>query len=234
MIEFKSYFSSSAGNLHTCSDGDTTIFLDLGVPFGQAKKAVSFTTSSLSGALITHSHKDHCKGVSSAIKMGLDCYLLPETIKELKISGHRIHRVDPMKIFKIGSLNILPFPLQHDVPIVGFLIESDSGGKMVYITDTYFCKFRFKNVNIFAVECNYSVKILEENIRSGAVPKEIRNRIVKSHFSLENVKEFFRVNDTSKTDEIHLIHLSGNNADPGLFKSEIQAVTGKPVFAWPE
>jgi len=71
---------------------------------------------------------------------------------------------------------------------------------------------------------------LEENIKSGVTPKEVRNRIIRSHFSLENVIEFFRSNDLTSVKQIHLIHISGNNGNPEQFKAEIQKITGKEVY----
>lgn len=57
MIEFKSYFSSSAGNLHTCSDGHTEIIIDFGVSFKQAQKALNYRISDACGCIITHRHR---------------------------------------------------------------------------------------------------------------------------------------------------------------------------------
>ncbi|HEM1811409.1 TPA: MBL fold metallo-hydrolase, partial [Listeria monocytogenes] len=52
----------------------------------------------------------------------------------------------------------------------------------------------------------------------------------QSHFSLENVKEFLNANDLSQLREIHLLHISSSNGDPNMFKNEIQALTGVPVY----
>ncbi len=229
MLDFKSYYSSSRGNLNLCSDGTTTLLLDIGVPFGQVKKALNFRTSDIDGALISHSHRDHCKGVPGALKAGLDCYMLEHTIKDLRVSGHRVHAVIPKESFVVGTFTIMPFHLQHDVDNAGYLLAS-GGSKMVYITDTYYCKYMFKGVNIFAVECNYDAGILDGNIDAGIVPPALRHRIERSHFSLENVKKFFRANDLTATKEIHLLHLSEVNGHPELFKTAIQKITGKPVY----
>ncbi len=234
MIDIKTIASGSSGNCYRISDGTTNILIECGIQFSRIQEALSFKMSEITGCLISPSHLDHCKSTDKILRAGIDCYLSEATRKCIGVLGHRVHVFESLEMFKIGTFKILPFPVQHDVENHGFLIVSKNGSKLVFATDTYYVKYLFKDINYWMVECNYSVKTLEENIRSGAVPKEIRNRIVKSHFSLENVKEFFRVNDTSKVNEIHLIHLSGNNADRALFKSEIQAVTGKPVFVWPE
>jgi phosphoribosyl 1,2-cyclic phosphodiesterase len=51
-------------------------------------------------------------------------------------------------------------------------------------------------------------------------------RLVNSHFSLENVLEFLKANDTNKLKEIYLMHLSDKNSDAELFKNEIEKLTG--------
>jgi phosphoribosyl 1,2-cyclic phosphodiesterase len=77
------------------------------------------------------------------------------------------------------------------------------------------------------VECNYSEALLQKN---EALPEELKRRIRTSHFELENVKEFFRCQDLSKTEKIYLIHLSNDNSDEKLFQSEIEKITGMPVY----
>lgn len=80
------------------------------------------------------------------------------------------------------------------------------------------------------VECNFADDLLGNNVDSGAVPLEMKKRLLKSHFSLRNVKEFLRANDLSKVQEIWLLHLSDGNSDESRFKREIVELTGKPVF----
>jgi len=65
---------------------------------------------------------------------------------------------------------------------------------------------------------------------AGLVPPALKKRILKSHFSLENVKEFLKANDLSRVQEIWLLHLSDGNSDAERFKREIQELTGKMVF----
>ena len=80
------------------------------------------------------------------------------------------------------------------------------------------------------VECNYSMDILNENIKAGRVPAAQKKRILQSHFNLENVKDFLLANDLSQVKEIWLLHLSDRNSDAELFKREIMELTGKPVY----
>src|SRR5699024_6660702 len=229
-MDFKSYASGSSGNFYTLSDGETKIIIEAGIRISEIKKSLNFRLSEIAGVLISHSHKDHCLSVKEIIKAGLNVYMLEETREEIGIKHHRIKIIEPLKQFKIGTMNILPFDVQHDVKAVGFLIQDDKGIKFLYATDTYYIKYQFKNVSIIAVECNYSEEILEENILAGDVPVLMKKRLKKSHFSLENVKDFLLANDLRETKEIWLLHMSSRNSNPEMFKREIQAVTGKPVY----
>lgn len=230
MISFTAIASSSAGNAYIVTDGVTSLLLECGVKLADLRKAIGFRLTAISGCLITHEHGDHCSGVKEALRAGIDVYTSPGTIEALGMQNHRLHSVEPGKTFSLGTWTILPFDVQHDVAQpVGYLMASGAE-KMVFLTDTYYCRYRFDGLTTIAVECNYSLQILDENIAAGRVPSVMRRRLLRSHFSLENVKDFLRANDLSKVSEIHLLHLSDNNSDAELFKQEVQAISGCPVY----
>ena len=119
----------------------------------------------------------------------------------------------------------MPFDIQHDaVEPLGYLIANKDGEKLLFITDSYFSRYRFKGLNIIAIECNYSLETLSPDL-----PEIVQDRLFKSHFSLENVIKFLKANDLSKVKEIILIHMSDGNSDEKMFKEKIQALTGKMV-----
>lgn len=177
------------------------------------------------------SHKDHCKALKDIVKAGIDCYMSQGTAEALKATGHRIKTIRAREQFKVGTWTILPFELQHDAAEpLGFLLANTAGEKLLYITDSYYCRYRFNGITHLMIECNHSYDILRANVESGALPVELKNRLIKSHFSLENVKEFLKANDISKVQEIWLIHMSDGNSDEARFKKEIQELTGKPTY----
>jgi len=231
MIEITPIASSSRGNCYRVSDGSTPLLLECGIPYKEIQKGLNFRLSELAGCLISHEHKDHSKALQDMMKAGIECYMSQGTADALKISGHRIHIIEAKHQFKIGSWTILPFETQHDaVEPVGFLLANSAGEKLLYATDTYYIRYLFKGLTHIAVECNYSLDILRRNVETGVVPKELKNRILKSHFSLENVKQFLLANDLSKVEVIYLLHMSNQNSDAERFKREIQELTGKMVF----
>jgi len=147
------------------------------------------------------------------------------------LDGHRIKIIKPKQQFKVGTWVILPFETQHDaVEPVGFLLANQAGEKLLYATDTYYIKYRFQSLTHIMIEASYSLDILRSNVENGLVAPELKNRLLRSHFSLENVKECLKANDLSGVREIWLLHLSDNNSDGERFKREIQELTGKPMF----
>ena len=100
---------------------------------------------------------------------------------------------------------------------------------MIFRTLNYI-RYRFNGLTHIIIECNYARDILNKNVRDGLVPETLKRRIIRSHFELSNVKEFLRVHDLSRINEIWLVHLSDSNSDEARFKREIQALTGKTIM----
>lgn len=231
MIEIKALATGSKGNCYYVTDGQTPLLLEVGIPFKDIRKRLNFRTSDIQGVLITHEHQDHCKGINDVLKAGINVYMSAGTAGAIDIKHHRIKTVEAKKQFTIGSWTILPFDVQHDSSEpIGYLLMNQQREKLLFATDTYYIRYRFPGLTHIMVECNYSLAILNENIVAGRVPKVMKKRLLRSHFSLENVKEFLKANDLSKVQEIWLLHLSDNNSDAQLFKQEIMELTGKMVF----
>jgi phosphoribosyl 1,2-cyclic phosphodiesterase len=231
MIEIKTLASGSKGNCYYVTDGSTPLLLECGIPFKSIRKALNFNTSNLAACLVTHEHNDHSAGLKDALRAGINCYMSAGTAEAIGIDHHRIKKVEARKNFTIGSWKVLPFDVQHDVSEpYGFLLQNKSGERLLFATDTYYIRYKFKGLTHLLIECNYSMEILNDNIQSGRVHKGMKNRLIKSHFSLENVKEFLKANDLSKVQDIHLLHLSDTNSNEEQFKREIQELTGKVVY----
>jgi phosphoribosyl 1,2-cyclic phosphodiesterase len=231
VIEIKALASSSAGNCYRVTDGVTPILLECGIRYKDIQRGFDFKMSEVGACLVTHEHNDHVKSINDVLKAGIDVYASRGTFETLGITHHRIKPVRSKEQFQIGTWTILPFDVQHDVSEpLGFLLVNQLGEKLLFATDTYYIKYRFSGITHIMVECNYSMDILNENIATGRVSKAMKKRLMKSHFSLDNVKDFLRANDLSKVHEIWLLHLSDNNSNAERFKTEIQELTGKMVI----
>jgi phosphoribosyl 1,2-cyclic phosphodiesterase len=230
MLDIKVLASGSKGNCYTVNDGRSTLAIECGLPFKQIQQLMGFRTSELSGLVLSHEHLDHAKSANDIAKAGIDIYASAGTFEALGLTGHRLHVVRALEQFTLGTWAVLPFDTVHDAKEpLGFLLASQTGEKLLYLTDTAYCRYRFEGLTHLMVECNYAKDLIQSNVESGAVPAEMKSRIVRSHFSLENVKGFLRANDLSQVQEIHLIHCSDANSDAERFKREIQELTGKPV-----
>lgn len=230
MIKIKTLASGSSGNAYLIDNGHTQLLLECGIKFKDIQIALNFKTSNIAGCLISHEHKDHSKALKDVLRAGIDVYASQGTIDQERIKHHRLKPIKAKQQFKIGTWSILPFDIQHDVAEpLGFLLMNQQGEKLLFATDTYYVKYKFTGLTHVMIECNYSLEILNQNIESGRVHPALKRRLMKSHFSLENVKEFLKANDLSKLQEIHLLHLSDSNSDEEQFKREIQELTGKPV-----
>lgn len=219
--------SGSSGNCYLLQGEKETLILECGLPYKTILKGLNFNLSNVVGCLVSHEHKDHSKSIKDLINKGINIYTGLGTLDKLELSSYRTSILLKLEQIKIGSFIVLPFQTEHDAAEpLGFLIQHSELGKLLFITDSYYCKYKFKDLDHIMIECNYSMKILQDK----ELPKGLKSRIIKSHFELENVKEFLKSNDLSQVRDITLIHLSDSNSNAAEFKEEIEKLTGKPVY----
>jgi phosphoribosyl 1,2-cyclic phosphodiesterase len=230
MMDFKSFGSGSSGNMYTLSDGTTKIMIEAGLPIKRIKQALNFRISEIEGLLLSHIHGDHSKSIKDMVKLGVNCHMPPATAEGLKIDNHRIKPVESDKSFKIGTLMVYPFKAEHDVEAYGYLILNENQERLLFLTDSYYCRYKFKGLTHIAIEANYSLDILNQNIAEGITPRVMKKRLINAHMSLETLLDFLKANDLSKVEEIWLLHLSDTNSNEELFKREVQEITGRVVF----
>ena len=231
MIEITSLASGSRGNCYRISDGRTPLLLECGIPYRDIRRELRFQMSEIAGCLISHEHKDHCLALKDMVKAGIDCYMSVGTARALGVESHRIIYARAKQQFKLHTWTILPFEIEHDAKEpLGFLLSNEKGEKLLYATDTAYLRYKFPGVTHIMIECNYAEDLLDANIASGAIDPVMKHRLIRTHFSLGNVKEFLRANDLSKLKGIWLLHLSDGNSDAQRFKREIQEITGKEVY----
>lgn len=225
--------SSSSGNFGIVDDGKSILFLDAGVPFKKIQVAVDFDFGRVAGVLLSHCHLqlDHAKAIKDLVKRGIDCFMSEDTAKALKLEdNYRVHALEPTTIYRIGSFDVMPFDVKHDVRNFGYLFNSmETHKKGVYVVDTPYCQYKFPGINYFCTEVNYVKEVLDKNAVFGDIHGGLRNRIVESHFSLEHAIEFFKANDLSRAEKIYLLHLSNGNSNEALIKDKIQKATGVMV-----
>lgn len=223
--------SGSSGNAYIIGDEKTTLMLDCGLPIRKLQEATGHKISSLNACLITHSHGDHCKAHRDIARLGVDIYTHPDTIAEMRATGHRYKAVFPGQQFKVGTFDILPFDLIHDVTNTGWLCQSRATGeKLVYITDTMYLPYRFSGVTHWLIECNNDLETMEENVEAGSLDRSLKYRIQRNHMSIDTLMGIFEANDMSTAEQIYLIHLSNDNSREAEFLDRTIKATGAQVI----
>lgn len=226
-MKLKVIGSSSKGNSYILETPTGCLILDCGVRFKEIQKTLDFDLSSVHGCLVTHEHQDHSKGAKDTLKFGIDVFMSTGTAKTINIAHHRLYTIQAGSQFTVGDFTVLAFETEHDATEpLGYLIQyKPTGEKLLFATDTYFIRHRFKGLNYILIECNYCREVLEENVKAGHIPKSLKSRLLESHFSLDNLKTFLEANDLKEVRKIILIHLSDSNSNSKQMIREIQDLT---------
>lgn len=217
-MKLKVLGSGSFGNCYLLTaDNGETLLLDAGLPIMDIKRGLNWNVKCVVGAICTHTHKDHSLSVSELEHMGIPVFKPYESL-------------EPMEIGFTGGI-IMAFDLTtldgkwthtnadgSECPCYGFLITHPEMGKLLYITDTEFCKWRFADVNHILISCNYQKKYIDdENVAK-------RNHVFRGHMELETVKDFVMANKTDSLQNVILCHLSRDNAVPSECAAEVKKI----------
>lgn len=221
--------SSSSGNCYILENDKEALIIELGVRFEEVKKAVQYNLQKIVGCIVTHEHGDHAKYMGAAASSGLNVYATHGTIEAVGIKNHRLISIEEMKRFEIGNFKILPFSVKHDAAQpVGFIIQHEETGNVLFITDTWYVPHRFDNIHNILIEANYDQDIINQKLKSDK--RFLRDRVIQSHMSIDTCIGLLQANDMSKVNNIVLIHLSESNSNENTFRSKVAQATGKEVF----
>lgn len=206
----KTVATGSEGNCYILTDSHgESLVLDCGIHFNRIMKALHFGLSNIKAVCVTHNHKDHSLAVSNFKRMGVKV-------------------IDKKGSYTCGQYKIKTFDLVHDVPCIGFAVAHPEMGMLVYLTDTEYCKYRFKGVRHLLVECNYDKELLDKDHPSA-------NHIFKGHMEIETTREFVRANKNDLRNVI-LCHMSRTNLDFNKAITEISLAIDETInvcFATP-
>lgn len=230
-MKLKVLGSSSSGNCYLLqSNSGETLIIECGVDIKEIKKALNFDFSKVVACLVTHGHKDHSKEVERLKLLGVPIYMSFGTFEEIHASSNfKAHVLKNSESYRIGSFIVVPFDVKHDArEPLGFLISHDECGLILFATDTYYIPYSFNDCEVHHVmiECNYSKEILRQNNQL----EKLRDRIMQSHFELEDVKDFFIANQFSELRDVTLLHLSNANSNAEQFVNDMYKLTKKPVY----
>ena len=203
-MELKVLGSGSTGNCYILQNESEALIIEAGLPFFEVKKALNFNVLKIVGVVASHSHGDHAQYIKEYEKAGIAVYKPYE-------------ENDWAHVRKFGNFSIRPFDLVHDVPCFGFYVSHSEMGNLIYVSDTEYVKYRFKNINHMLVEVNYSDDLLD-------IHAENREHVIRGHMSLKTALEFISTNDNPALRNVVLIHISDKNGNPVEFQRKVQNV----------
>lgn len=205
--------SGSAGNCYLLHNETECLVIEAGIPFKEVKRALDFNISKIVGVVVSHEHGDHAKYLHEYIKVGIPA-MAPSM-------GHITGVLSAIsKPFAVRT-----FPLVHDVPCTGFLIEHSEIGRLLFATDTEYIRYKFKSLNHIMIECNYSKDLLRESYY-----ESLQDRIKLTHMELDTCKDFIRANESHDLRTVCLMHLSDRTSNETVFQKEVQELVECPVY----
>lgn len=217
--------SNSLGNAYILSNEKEALLIECGVNFNTIKQHLDFDLKKVVGCIVTHNHGDHAKSIQHVMAAGINVYATDGTFRALGVANsHRAIVTFAHDKFKVGGFEIRPFDVEHDVPEpVGFHIEHEECGKVLFLTDSFYCKYSFSGLSNIIIEANHDQALIKD-------AKFLRDRVITSHMSIKTCRELLASSDLSKVQKIVLIHLSERNSNGKDFKYQVEQQTGKQVY----
>ena len=218
--------SSSSGNCYALICDDSVLLLEAGIPVSKLRSRLTAPLSRVVACLISHEHKDHAGYARQYWDAGIQILSSPGTIENVGY-GMSIPALD----YFWEGWTITSFVAKHDaVDPQGFIIDAPDGTTVVFAIDTYLLPYIFMGVNVWMLECNYDLAILQDNIDAGLIPDAQAKRILQSHMSVDHVCTFLRAQDLSETRAVYLLHGSARNINKKAAADKVRGVVGVPVY----
>ncbi len=210
-MKLKCLGSGSSGNCYILESDSEALIIEAGIKIKDVKIALDFNIGKVASVLVSHIHKDHSAVASDFEKMGIPVFKPYESVMERQVRTY-------------GEFVIKSFPLTHDVPCFGFLLEHPDMGRLLYASDTEYIRYKLKNLNHILVEANYSLDYMESTDN----PK--RNHVLTGHMSIDTAVEFLKANTSPALRNVVLLHLSESDSDESQFKAAAETVVDCPVY----
>ena len=233
-MNFAPLFSGSSGNAVYVGSQNTHLLVDAGLSgarIARELERVGLRADALSGILITHEHTDHIAGVGvMSRRFDLPVYATEGTWREMhgrlgKIAAQNVRVLDGKRPFRVGDIEVNPFPLSHDAADpVGYALRTGDA-RIAIATDTgeiceswmQYCE----GADLVLLESNYDPAMLE----AGPYPYPLKRRIASDsgHLSNDSSALEARTLVDSGTTRLVLGHLSKENNHPELARETVRS-----------
>lgn len=220
--------SGSSGNCYILQNNNEALIVECGCKMADVKKALNFNVSKVAGAICTHKHADHSKYANDFRSMGIQTFAAEE-INELT---EYIERGGKLEYYGIRYENfiVVPFPNRtpggkwlhnnsdgSECPCYGFWIYHKEIGRLVYASDTECIVQRFKGINHFLIEANYSQDLVDRD------SAKFKHQI-QGHMSIDTACDFLKANRSSSLRNVILCHLSKTSSNANIFLDKASKV----------
>lgn len=219
MAILKVLSSGSHGNCYLLQCANETLILELGIKWDDILKGLDYNLGCVCGCLVSHAHLDHSKSIQNAISFGLSVYSNEEVITIHK--GVKVLNLKEKTRIGKGFV-VQPIKLFHNTGCYGFLIQHEEFGKMVFATDTNSVPYKFKGVQHWLLEANYSQDILIDNACNDVYSRSAS----ENHLEINDAIEVLKRNHSSELQNVVLIHLSSGNSNEKDFRERVQQELG--------
>lgn len=221
MMRFALLGSGSRGNATVIEAGGTRVLVDCGFKLGEAESRLArlgLEAGQIDAILVTHEHSDHLGGVPRlARRHQIPVYMTHGTWsacadREVPAVIH----FSPHQGFRIGALDIQPYPVPHDARepcqyVLGYRgltvgILSDAGHVTPHMQE------RLSACDALTLECNHDLQLLND----GPYPASLKRRVGGPRGHLANVQsaQLLAALDRSRLQHLILTHLSETNNTP--------------------
>ncbi|WCM42442.1 MBL fold metallo-hydrolase [Flavobacterium sp. CBA20B-1] len=219
--------TGSQGNAYLLYNKEEVLLIECGVVIKKIKEALNYDFSKVVGCLISHEHGDHNKAIKDVLSAGIKVYASHGTLEASGVAEHHnTHPIQSKKIYQIGNFKIIPFDIRHDAnEPLGFLIQHPECGVTLFLTDSFYSPYKFNGLNNLIIEANFCEDIIDQKLKFDR--KFLRDRILKSHLSIQKCIDLLNVNDLTAVNNIVLIHLSDSNSNEIEFQKNVLEATGK-------
>ena len=231
--------SGSAGNAVLVESGDTRILIDAGFPVRELAKrlsAIGVSGESIEGAIVTHEHNDHVRGVCAAAKRwGWAVYASTGTIAGYPLLQEICARPFAAgATLELGEITVQTVRTPHDgtepVAVIATARASGVRAGIVYDLGHVPPSYRrtFERLDILVLESNHD----EGMLRAGPYPPSVQSRIggAYGHLSNRRAGAFARDCAHAGLAQVVLAHLSERCNDPAIALKSMREAIARASF----
>lgn len=220
-LRFAYLGSGSKGNAAIIATGRTCVLLDCGLPLGEVDlrlQRLGLSADDLAAILVTHEHGDHIGGVARLARRNrIPVWLTVGTLAAWKSAPQEwTHTFSPHRPFRIGDLEITPYPVPHDAREPCQYVFGDGSRSIGVLTDagsvTPHMRAVLSGVDALLLEFNHDRELLMR----GPYPPSLKTRVAggKGHLSNAQAAELLGSIDCSRLQHLVLSHISETNNTP--------------------